>query len=341
MKKAFLYIIALFLVHAALAQPMIVSSECDAPDSIKSKYKEDAMRLALSRVYRTNSAYKDSATIPASVTDTMLKALIAVYNAPIPKFDTADGDTVYFADIHSRPYQAMDTFSLVLNAFSMQADKNQQWLQQLMANTLPTSNALVNTLMAKYHLKFPWFSAYSNWGSFSSDSDYNMSVVAKEWLAVPGVYSTEKEGIGGDGSYLVVDDITSNYVSVVYSYGWGDCPSGCISRKNWRFRVYYDCGVEYLNSWRGAVTMPPYPNYIPRCPTYFDDTVFPNPFTSEISIGNATTYNNYKLADIAGRVVLQGKPGADLKINTEQVPSGVYILKLFSSDGMKQVKLVK
>ena len=71
----------LFIAYQISSNCQIVPSVCTAPDSIVTKYKEDADRLTLRKIYRNNLSFKDSIDIPKVHSDTVLNALIAVYNA--------------------------------------------------------------------------------------------------------------------------------------------------------------------------------------------------------------------------------------------------------------------
>ncbi len=39
----------------------------------------------------------------------------------------------------------------------------------------------------------------------------------------------------GAGTEIINDSIYSTHVELTYSYGWGDCPSGCMWRRYWKF----------------------------------------------------------------------------------------------------------
>lgn len=115
-------LISLFLtivVGTLTTYGQIVPSSCSAPDSILSKYNDDADRLALRKIYRNNLTYKDSINIPQEHSDTVLNALIAVYNATtLPARDTV----VNMFDIHSFP-------EIIMNGIEVAADSNLSWMQ--------------------------------------------------------------------------------------------------------------------------------------------------------------------------------------------------------------------
>lgn len=338
--KRVLIVITLALFSSVAAKAERVSSDCTAPDSVVKKYKTDAQRNALSRIFWFNSPYKDSADIPAMWTDTILRALIAVYNAPLPKTDTVDGVTINIMDIHGRPYQTGDTFAIAMNGFGFIVDTSQQWVKDLKQNIFPTSDAQVNAFFHKYKIKSTAFSIYMSFGALETEENYNMTVLTKEWAKISGVQSIEKTFIIGDGNYLVVPLITPDFVEIIYSYGYGDCPAGCTGRKNWRYRVYYNCDVEFLESWEGPLkfTPPPPVTGIPGCIAAPAPAVFPNPFNDYINLPYDA---DYSIINIMGRVVKKGVSVNNRIEQLQNLPSGVYSLILQKDGDMKKQSIVK
>lgn len=51
----------------------------------------------------------------------------------------------------------------------------------------------------------------------------------------------------GDGSQIEIIDYTSDFIHFIFSYGWGDCPSGCIKRHYWEIGVYGSGIVELID----------------------------------------------------------------------------------------------
>lgn len=67
-------------------------------------------------------------------------------------------------------------------------------------------------------------------------------------------------------------------------------------------------------------------------------TTYPNPFTNQINI-NYTKPFEYQITDYIGRVVLAGR--AEKTINTEQLPSGNYLLVIKNEETYSVKKIVK
>jgi hypothetical protein len=235
----------LFLIFCSFLCPQLIISQtvvssCSAPDSIKALYIGDADRLALRKIYNQNLTYTSNVIIPQTHADTVLKALIAVYNATtLP----ARNSVISQYNIHTFPNPGM-------NHLEVAADSNLTWMQQLKAGNIPTGNAQVDSLISDYDLTLQFYTNYNGWFpyhvvSFASDSNYNLPPLTDLFENVPGVMFSDPGTVIGDGNDISAT-IYPNYVQLAYSIGWEDCPSGCIYRHYWTFNVYYNCSVEYL-----------------------------------------------------------------------------------------------
>jgi len=310
-----------------------VPSSCVAPDSIIKMYKTDADQMAIRRVYRTSSSFMDSVNIPKTWSDTILRALIAVYNATsLPARDTV----ITMANIH-----ALHT-PFFLNFFYLSADSNSTWMQQLRVGNLITGNDTIDQLISKYHLSMNHYSTHFNLYAyhtvtFYSDSNYNASVLASYFLPVHKVYYSETSG-GGDGNNIS-DSIYSNYVELNYSLGWGDCPSGCTARRTWKFHVYDDCSVEYMGSF-GQYPIPS--NLISTIREYKNDiNIYPNPFYDKIFFDLNSNECEFKIIDVCGKTIRSGTINEPYIANLSDVKSGLYILQLINKDNIITRKIIK
>jgi hypothetical protein len=74
----------------------IIPSICTGPDIAVESYKIDATQIAIRKLFDQNLVYKDSIDVPEVHRNTILDALIAVYNTEIPERDTV----IDIFDIH-------------------------------------------------------------------------------------------------------------------------------------------------------------------------------------------------------------------------------------------------
>ncbi len=245
---SFLFAAAVMLAacDTATAPRSLQSSVDDSrvPDELRVLYREDAARLALRELLARPGGYGDIA-ITAELIDTYYAALIEVFNA--------DGlgarDTV--VDVYS-----IHTFGLPeTHRLMLQASADQEWVQRLVNGELPTGNARVDRLLEDYGLSLDWKYPLSTSNEMlivlRSTATLNIAALAHLFEGIAGIRYSEPDGMGGDGNDIRASRADS--ILLDYSFGYGDCPSGCIGRRFYHFAVHDDGTVEYL----GASGAPP------------------------------------------------------------------------------------
>lgn len=329
MKKLAPLITLMILTQFGFGQT--VPSSCTAPDSIVKKYNTDADRLTLRKIYQNNLNYVDSIDIPQIHADTILNALIAVYNATfLPARDTV----VAIYEIHSFPEPD-------INRIAITADSNLTWMQQIRNGVSPTGNSTIDSLTNLYHLNLTAYSTIS-FGPypthrviFISDSNYNFQALTSTYTAINDIYSSFTNGWAG-GGYEITSTIYSDHVELIYSIGWGDCPSGCSYRRYWKFKVYYDCSVEFVSSYGNSLTtaIGEFNNSLPI-------TISPNPFNSYIKISGIKGNYDYVIYNILGKELVRKKVLENQIDNLDWLPSGYYFLKIDANGKSITKKLMK
>lgn len=319
----------LTLFSALQAQPVV--SSCMAPDSIAERYRTDADQLAYFKIYRQHLAEKDSVEIPQAHTDTVLRALLAVYNATsLPARDSV----VDMFPIHVFPRP-------ILNRVSLAADSSLPWMVQLRAGHIPTGDATVDSLLSRYHFTaVTGYTTYSNlfyWHvvHLQSDSNYNVNALVKEFQPLPGMFSAEIESPAGDGS-SIWDSIYSDHVELTYELAWGDCPSGCTVFHAWRFKVYFDCSVEFMGSYGAPV---PYTGINELSAA--DLQLSPNPFTTSLQVKGVPGAFRYGFINLLGEEVLQGVSPDGVINGLDALPAGLYLLRVVDGERLMVVKVMK
>jgi len=224
--------------------PRSIQSNIDdsrVPAALRAAYFEDASRMAL-RDLLTNGF--NEVPIPREAVQPYYDALVLVYNATaLPARDTV----VNVYQVHSFPQPATRGVYLLV------AD-DQVWAQRLAADSLPTGNELVDQLLANYELSVDHVFRMTTTNEWlivlRSAEPLNMAGLASSFEQVSGVRAGAN-GAGGDGNDIggTRDDVTL----IDYSVAYGDCWSGCISRRFYHFAVHSDDTVEYL----GASGSPP------------------------------------------------------------------------------------
>lgn len=328
MKKSLLFL-ALFLGTLNLIG-QVVPSSCTAPDSIVAKYIDDADRLTLQKIFQQNLSYKDSVQIPEIHVDSILKALLSVYNAlSIPECDTV----VRLLDLHTFPNYS-------LNIISIAANPDLPWMIQLSTGIIPTGNQAVDSLVSVYNLSFDKYLNYGNntpydavW--FKSEQNLNLEALSAIFEKIPGVDHANPTGIIGDG-FNIYASIFSNYIQLKYYYGWDDCYSGCKGKRYWIFNVYYDCSVEFVESYGNTISYVGINNLEKP-----DISISPNPFKDFIHISGISLPFHYSIVNLFGQKIISGRTKNQTIDDLNNIESGFYILSIKTENQTNTFRIFK
>ncbi len=310
----------------------IISSSCIASDSIKALYRNDADRLELRKIYENNLAWVDSTGIPQAESDTILNALIAVYNATLlPERDSV----IDLYHIHTFP-------DPVMNSLVLMADTNAFWMEQLQFGNFTTGQPMIDSLILGYEFGNVYYTNLS-WGAndmvvFVSDSNYNLLPLVDSLSLVPGVIIAEENGYAGDGNDIYAT-VHSDHVELIYELALGDCPSGCTWHRYWKFKVYYDCSVEFVASWGSVFEDVVYFG--------FEDLnsseliIYPNPFSNQITIPEIRDEFSYSIYSITGQKLIVGIQSTPTISGLDFLTDGVYLIVIQTENVVKTIQIVK
>jgi hypothetical protein len=307
-----------------------VNSSCQGADSVVNKYRNDSRRLAVRRVFKTGSSYKDSVAIDTSQSGRYMRALIAVYNATaIPARDTV----VSLLNIHTNPDPE-------LRSLHIKAPGTLAWMNKLMNSITPTGDAQVDQLMSKYKLQPMAYYQSINYdlAVLKSDSSLNIAALCTAFKGISGVMDSAPETSYND-TRNIKDSTGTGFTILNYSYGWGTCENGCDYRAFWKLKVYGDCSVEWLGS-SGDVLY-----------TAINDLskdaglarFYPNPADAIIYLEKdvAGDQSDVEISDLTGRLILRDIPGVSGEIDISGLPAGVYIARVKKGDGVWMGRIVK
>ena len=73
------------------------------------------------------------------------------------------------------------------------------------------------------------------WGKLTFDEPYHAGVLSEIVITAEGITDASLNHYIGDGN-----SITVAWPHYIFSFGWGDCPAGCIHRHFWKFYVDED-----------------------------------------------------------------------------------------------------
>ncbi len=210
------------------------------PDSIKNLYDYYSGILAVREMALDPKLYESSIEIPTELKNLFFNALCQVYNATnIPARNLVIN--VYKIGVYPHPS---------IKDFYIEVDTNETWVKNIIINRVQSDNPNFDTLINQYSLNFVRYYNFSGFQGilFTSSRQLNLHPLLNMLKSIKGVKSAFADGVLGDGSNITAE-IFSDFVQLIYSYGYGDCPSGCIYRHYWKFRIYYDGVTEFVNEW--------------------------------------------------------------------------------------------
>jgi translation elongation factor EF-1beta len=311
-----------------------VISSCNAPDSIVKKYKDDADRLAVRRVFYVNSTFKDSIEINKPISKKYQNALLAVYNATtLPARDTV----VNAFKIHAYCNPGM-------NYIVIQADTNTIWVKNLIHNNVPTGQPQFDYLLSKYYLHKINYFGYSAIQNIvmKTDTNYNTDALSQKFGLISGVTSYADDCFSDVRD--ITDSINSNFTLLTYKYGWGDCPSGCGSHRYWQFKIFNNCSVEYLGSYGDPITPPAFVGLQELKASVDNVKIYPNPIKGKLNvefiIQPQISYLN--ITNSFGQLIFEkNNLNQKQEIDLSFLGSGIYYLKVQNNSEQKIFKIIK
>jgi hypothetical protein len=325
--KALNILLVFLILSLTSLQAQIIPSSCEAADSIEEDYFIDATQLALRKIFEQNLPEKDSVAIPAAHVDTILDAMIAVYNIDIPERDSVI-DIFRIYTKHSIPMG--DIIARINQSFSF-------------------SNPTLASLMSKYGITAEFLTiGLNDYVLFGVSKKYNMHPLIEVISAIQGVNYAETNQFQLDGNNIE-STIYPDYVELNYSFAWGDCMSGCMYRRYWEFKVYYDCSVEFVKSY-GSTDPPIPPSLSLKEKIDFEEfNLFPNPAYNELSFTLNDNSSNITLEvfDVSGKQVKfiqysnSGNGEFNYSMDISHLNSGLYFCKFSNREKRVIKKFVK
>lgn len=213
----------------------IITSPDDSKisDSIKNHLKIDAATLALRDVVKDPESKYKHVEIPPDLIELYYRGLVHIYNAiKYPSYHKIN-------DIHVFPNPTVTGIVVLIDA-------TYEWTKAWKRGERLTGNVEIDFLMEEYDLQLN--SCYYDLASIYSLQPINTYALSNKFLGIQGVRISEPNGYGGDGADINAE-IRDSYVLYVFSFGWGDCRSGCISRHYWDVAVQYNGSVIFLREY--------------------------------------------------------------------------------------------
>lgn len=212
-----------------------ITSPDDAsiPDSIKKLMQTDAATLALRDVIKDPEAKYKLVEIPSDLVELYYRGLVHIYNArKYPPFDR-------LSNIHVFPEPTVYEIVIIF-------DTSYVWTQAWKRGERLTGNAEIDFLMENYDLQL--HSCHFDIAALYSPKPVNTYALSKKFVGIDGVRISEPNGYMGDGNNIEAK-ILKSHINYIFSVGWGDCPSGCMSRHYWEVTVEYNGTVKLIKEY--------------------------------------------------------------------------------------------
>lgn len=208
------------------------SDDAALPDSVRQRYADDAARLT-ARYLQEHEPETDEVDLPDDRVQRVYDALMHVYNAgQIAARDAIEG-------IHTFPRVSLYETLVAL-------DTTVAWTDAWRAGERLTGEPDVDALVETYELSVEYNSEASQpVAVVQSEEPIYTPALSRRFAEIGGVTQAEPNGTAGDGNDIeaVVEE---DAVLLTYSRGEGDCPSGCIYREAWTFRVDAEGVVRFV-----------------------------------------------------------------------------------------------
>lgn len=317
-------------LNSLLSASQSVISSCNAHDSIIEKYEFHAAQLALRRIYDNNFTEVDSVIIPSASRDSVLNAIIAVYNAVgLPARDT-------IMSFNISPVQTVP-----VRWIRIEADSNATWMQSLLNLNVPTGNMALDSLMSEYNCTITYVSnpvwSYIAIAKLELDDYYNLDQILENIVldTLNGMININTVEGGFDQ-----DDITYNvfagYRQLNYIHKWGDCPAGCNFSRTWTFNIFDDCSVEYVGS---------FGDYFVGLNELSNNNqiiVSPNPVIDELFIHLKSGDNplKFSVVDVFGNLLIEGVT-SEGRIDLSNLSGGTYFVSIRNNEINTTRRIIK
>lgn len=82
-----------------------------------------------------------------------------------------------------------------------------------------------------------------------SEIGINQAMLSAELEKLPFISKAKPNYCAGDGSQIEIIEFTTDFIRLIYSHGWGDCPSGCINRHYWDIGVFGSGTIKILQEY--------------------------------------------------------------------------------------------
>lgn len=143
-----------------------------------------------------------------------------------------------------RKYDIHTLCPIHLHQGTLEADSTSKEIKSWLHNTY-TNNAFLDELIYQNYITIDSLSPILY--KYYSKVGLNNTVFAAKLKQLPFIIDAKATSCTGDGSQIEIIDHSNDFIHFIFSYGWDDCPSGCIKRHYWEIGVYGSGIVELID----------------------------------------------------------------------------------------------
>lgn len=205
-------------------------------DAVRLAYADDAVRLAIRHLMTKDGVSHVAVEPPADLVESLHNALLRVY-----LLDHSARDAVVDRyRIHTFPTPS--TRELLVRI-----DPGIGWTAAWRDERTETGNPDVDALLEEFDMSVVRFYDWSigEYVLLRTGRPVYAAALGQLFERIDGIMHAEENGVAGDGADIRAR-IQDGGWRLDYSIGFGDCPSGCIERHTWSFRVTEAGAVAFL-----------------------------------------------------------------------------------------------
>lgn len=198
-------------------------------------FLSDAEDLAFKEISENPNHVGHNQIVLDSVTvSCYLSKLSAIYHAALNDTGTFH-DMIFKYEIHQGQRYA-------LNGLILGFTDSSDLFNELLNNGGNTSNLLLNQLNSSYG--FTNVTELSNNQLYiQSNVNYNVLYIKEQLMLIPEISEVYLNFYFLDGMSIDYFSHTDHDI-FLFSYGWGDCPSGCMAKHFWKVKIDLNCNVS-------------------------------------------------------------------------------------------------
>jgi hypothetical protein len=322
-------VIGFYPIHAQRQQ-----SSCDTAKNY-AYFKEDMDQVLLQHIKLSDpTEYDNSVEIRQDSFMFYLERLSTLRNHKTVKAL----DTIY------RGLYIHNDEKLFMREMEVVVSESLDWVINLKNKEDSSGHPLVDKYIRNYKMTYKYYDLGNGTAAliFTTGMNVNINALKKKFEAIDNAIVHPQPQSVGEVPYFEIMKMDDTTTKAILHYGFGDCQAGCISHVHWKFNIYNDCSFEYLGiSGDTGAFRKLYIKLSNQGKAYNRTKAYPNPFNNVLNIENAQPGSSYDITDMNGKRLQSGLMPDDSRINTSQLSSGMYMLKVYSDGVINSMLIAK